>query len=149
MEPRWRLGAWLGTPAPGPLELQRRESAVRKVEQDYGLTLPDDFRDYLLFASPVEQAWDKEMVIWWPIERLRPIPEEYHHPIDAPEVAETAAQWLFFADFSDWSWAWAIHCGDGAQRGRIVLIGGSPDRIVADSFAEFVERHLSDPDSLS
>jgi hypothetical protein len=149
MEPRWRLGAWLGTPAPGALELQRRELAVRKVELDYGLSLPHEFRDYLLFASPVEQAWDQELVIWWPIERLRPIPDEYQDPVGDPEIAATAAYWLFFADFSDWSWAWAINCGEGEQRGKVALIGGEPDRIVADSFSDFVERHFTDPDSLS
>ncbi len=149
MEARWRLGAWLGTPAPDPTELKRREQAVEKVERDYALRLPGEFRDYLLFASPVEQAWDKELVIWWPIERLRPMPAEYQKPVGDPEVAATAASWLFFADFSDWSWAWAINCGEGEQRGQVALIGGEPDRIVADSFSNFVERHFTDPNSLS
>jgi hypothetical protein len=144
-----KLGAWLGVGAVGAAELERRELAIRKVEQDYGVSLPDDFRLYLLKASPIEQAWDSEMVIWWPIERLRNVPDEYEHAIGDDRVASSAPEWLFFADFSLWSWAWAICCGEGEDRGRVALIGGSPDRIVADSFAEFVDRHFSDPNSLS
>lgn len=144
-----RLGAWLGTAVPGPEERARRESAIQEVEQQYRLTLPEDFRLYLLDASPIEQAWDKEMVIWWPIERLKNIADECPEWLAEPLPAvANPAEWLFFADFSLWSWAWAICCGAGEDRGRIVLIGGSPDRIVADSFAEFVERHLTDPNSL-
>jgi len=148
METTRRLAKWLGTDPPGPVESQRRELAVLKVERDYRLSLPDDFRDYLLRASPVDQAWDDEMVIWWPIERLRNIPDEYESPVTEMQVATTAADWLFFADFSLWCWAWAINCGDGEDRGKVALIGGSPDRVVAGSFANFVERHLTDPNSL-
>ena len=143
-----RLAKWLGTGSVGAAELERRELAVRKVEQETGLSLPEDFRLYLLHASPIDQAWDDEMVIWWPIERLKTIPDEYEGPIGLEGVAASAAEWLFFADYCLWCWAWAICCGEGEDRGRIALIGGSPDRIVADSFTEFVDRHLSDPDSL-
>jgi len=143
-----KLAAWLRTGSPGPDERQRRELAIQKVEQDYQLSLPEDFRLYLLHASPTDQAWDDEMVIWWPIERLRNIPDEYDHPIAEPRIASQASDWLFFADFSLWCWAWAICCGDGEDRGAIGLIGGSPDRVVADSFSEFADRHLSDPNSL-
>jgi hypothetical protein len=143
-----KMAARLGTAPPGRAELDRRELAIRKVERGYGLSLPDDFRLYLLHASQLDQAWDDELVIWWPIERLRNVPEEYEHPVAEQRVASSAAEWLFFADFSLWAWAWAICCGKSEDRGRIALIGGSPDRIVADSFTEFVDRHLSDPDSL-
>ena len=149
MEPvQKRLAKWLGTGALGAAELERRELAIRKVEQDNSLALPDDFRLYLLHASPIDQAWDDEMVIWWPIERLKNIPDEYEQAVKDPRVASNAEDWLFFADFSLWCWAWAICCGEGEDRGRIALVGGSPDRIVAGSFAEFVDRHLSDPNSL-
>ncbi len=149
MEPvQKRLAKWLGTGVLGAAELERRELAIRKVEQDNGLALPDDFRLYLLHASPIDQAWDDEMVIWWPIERLKNIPDEYEYAVKDPRVASNAKDWLFFADFSLWCWAWAICCGEGEDRGRIALVGGSPDRIVAGSFAEFVDRHLSDPNSL-
>lgn len=143
-----QLARWLGTEVPGAAELARRERALAKVEQETGLTLPDDFRDYLLQASPTEQAWDDEMVIWWPIERLRSIPDEYEHAVTDPRIAANASDWLFFADFCLWCFAWAINCGEGEDRGRIALIGGAPDRIVADDLSEFVRRHLSDPASL-
>ncbi|HYD38316.1 MAG TPA: helix-turn-helix transcriptional regulator [Allosphingosinicella sp.] len=34
------------------------------------------------------------------------------------------------------------------DRGRVALIGGSPDRFVADSFSDFVTRYLRAPDSV-
>jgi hypothetical protein len=143
-----RLAKWLGTDAPGAVELERRQAAIRQVEQETGLSLPEDFRLYLLHASPLDQAWDDEMVIWWPIERLRAIPDEYESDVTDAAIAAQAKDWLFFADFCLWCWAWAINCGDGEDRGKVALIGGSPDRIVAAGFAEFVDRHLSDPASL-
>jgi hypothetical protein len=57
---------------------------------------------------------------------------------------ETPQNICFFADYLIWCWAWAIVCGDDENRGRVVVISGH-DRFVADSFAQFVDLHISDP----
>lgn len=68
--------------------------------------------------------------------------------MDDAVIAAEAHSYLFFADYSIWCWAWAICCGDGPNRGKVALVGGAPDRIVADSFSDFVERYLRDPASV-
>jgi hypothetical protein len=125
------------------------ESAILELEERYSLTLPADFRRYLLSASPREELWDEEDTIWWPLARIRNIPEEYEHGVSDERIAAKAGQYLFFADYCVWCWAWAIACTDDENRGRVAIIGGSPDRFVADSFADFVDRYTLDFNSVS
>jgi len=121
---------------------------VEQLERRYGLTLPDDFRAYLVGAAPAEEYWDDGDAIWWPVHRIRNIPDEYQHPIRHPVIARDARTYLFFADFMIWCWAWAICCGDGGDRGKVAVINGNSDRFVADSFSQFVERYVKDPESV-
>ena len=128
------------------------ESEVAALEARYGIRLPGDFREYLLMGSPLEEwdAWDNEMVTWWGLPRILNVPEEYDHwqTIKNPDVLSNATKYLFFADYCIWCWAWAIECGEGPNRGRVVIIGGD-DPFVADSFAEFVTRYSLDPVGVS
>ena len=48
-----------------------------------------------------------------------------------------------------WSWAWAICCEEGGDRGKVALIGGAPDRIVVSSFTEFVKAYIEDSPAVS
>jgi len=121
-----------------------RKAGVEALERRTGLTLPEDFRRYLLMLSPGSENIDDEMTTWWPTGRIRMIPEEYAHPIAQPQVAALAGRYLFFADFSFWCWAWAIACTEDENHGRVVLIGASPDRFVAESFDAFVTLYLHD-----
>lgn len=56
-------------------------------------------------------------------------------------------KYLFFADHLIWSGAWAIACTDDENRGRILIVGGD-ERFVADSFKEFVDKYLTDNNSV-
>jgi hypothetical protein len=119
------------------------QAEVAALEQRYGIRLPEDFRRYLLTGGPTEEGWDGECdTNWWSVRRIRNIPDEYDSPVNDPRIAAAADKYLFFADHMIWAWAWAICCTDDADRGRVAIIGGSPDRIVADSFGEFVDRYV-------
>jgi hypothetical protein len=83
------------------------------------------------------------MTTWWSLDRIKNVANEYEHPIRNAVIARDAAKYLFFADYSIWCWAWAIACGDDENWGRVVVISGN-DRIVADSFAQFVDRYIDD-----
>jgi hypothetical protein len=74
--------------------------------------LPNDFREYLLESCPLDDNWDQEATYWWPVDRIRNIPEEYKHEIKNALVARDASTYLFFADYMIWCWARAIECGD-------------------------------------
>ena len=83
------------------------------------------------------------MNTWFALDRIKSVTEEYEHTIDDQTIAENAGTYLFFADYSIWIWAWAISCGEGKDRGRIVVFF-SADRVVADNFAQFVDRFIED-----
>ncbi len=121
------------------------ESEVTALETKYNVRIPEEFREYLLRCCPDEEFdIDESMTAWWPVSRIRNIPDEYDRKIDHPIIQAHADTFLFFADFLIWAPAWAIACGDGENRGRVVAIGGGEDRFVADSFGEFVERFIGD-----
>jgi len=121
------------------------EHAVGALEQRYGFALPPDFREYLLRCCPSDDNnLDREGACWWTLDRIRSVPEEYEYQIKNDRVARAASQYLFFADYLIWCWAWAIACGNDEDRGKVVVINGISDRFVADSFGQFVDRYIVD-----
>jgi hypothetical protein len=141
------LSHWWRTTGFAPAAARPGEDAVREIERRYGVALPDDFRTYLLECAPQQDFWDEEDAIWWSPARLRNLPEEYPYPIRNARIAEKAACYIFFADYFIWSWAWAICCDSGADRGKVAVFS-SEDRFVAHSFTEFVETYVTDPSVL-
>lgn len=125
---------------PGP----REESEIRAIETRYGVELPEDFRAYLRLACPAADAMDQQNVEWWIPERIKNIPDEYENHLDNASVRDEPHTYLFFADMAIWCWAWAINCGPGSNRGRVVVIGMRDDPFVASSFAEFVDLFIED-----
>lgn len=129
--------------------LPTSEAEVAAIERRYGVVLPGDFRAYLLEALPqCGGNMDDALTTWWQVELIRNIPEEYGdsqygpHRVQNAEIAAEEDVYLIFADYCIWIWAWAINCGQGVNRGRIVQIDGASDDFVADSFSEFVAYHL-------
>ncbi|MET0247795.1 MAG: SMI1/KNR4 family protein [Sphingomonas sp.] len=127
-----------------------REIVAREVaglERRCRVKLPPDFRAYLFHAAPVEMLYDEHLTGWWPIGRIRTVAQECEGwtegEVGVPPAREADA-WLVFADGMIWSWAWAICCSDGPDRGRVAVIGGSDEPVVADSFREFVLLALED-----
>lgn len=122
--------------------------AVASLECKYELILPADFRDYLLFAAPrTDEGMDGEYFEWWPVSRIKNIPDEYEHPV-SEWLQPDAAGYLFFADLLIWCWAWAICCR-GPDYGKVAVIGVPQERFVADSFGAFVNLYLSDAHALA
>jgi hypothetical protein len=114
----------------------------------YRVVLPEDFQEFLRLTSPVGEGMDAEMVTWWGFGRVKNIPDEYPHPLDSI-ISDDGKKYLFFADYCIWCWAWAISCADDGSRGKVALIAGhTHDRLVANSFSDFVQKYLSDPRSV-
>jgi len=117
---------------------------ILELEQRYKLVLPDDFRDYLSLSCPIEQGWDCETTSWWNFERIKNIPEEFQGDLE-PFIADGGSKYLIFADYSIWCWAWAISCAADETYGKVAMIAGRGyDRLVADSFLDFVQKYISD-----
>lgn len=122
------------------------EAEVNSLARHYGVSLPEDFRAYLLHAcSTLDDGgqMDDFSNAWWGLERIRSVAEEYSLLDTSSVLARSPDKWLFFADTAIWCTAWAICCLEGPDFGRI-CIAGSGDRVVADSFAQFIDAYLRD-----
>jgi len=123
------------------------EPQVASLEAHYDVVLPADFREYLLHAcSTLDDGGEMdEFNSWWGLERIRSVVEECDD--QSPMILATnPRKTLMFADHLIWCWAWAICCDGGPNHGRVLVTG--PDRWVADSFAEFIDRYVADQQSL-
>jgi hypothetical protein len=147
MAPHLILQIWWSKTASHIETRTTSDADLARLEARYDIELPPDFRQYLSEGVPTVEKWDDNDGTWWPIERIRNIPEEYEHAVGDP-VAQNAAKHLFFLDCSFWCWAWAISCADDETYGKVALVGSNPAGYVADSFTEFVERYTSNWDLL-
>jgi hypothetical protein len=131
-------------------EVGTPSAEVIALEQRYDLRLPPDFRDYLLFAAPrVDAGMDDEGIDWWPVSRIKNVPDEYEHPV-AGWLQTDAAGYLFFADLLVWCWAWAICCR-GSDYGKVAVlgVGVARERFVTENFSDFIELYLTDAQTLA
>ena len=126
------------------------QDILHNLQERYRIRLPKDFAAYVAGASPREDWMDGFGMIWWGAESIKSLRDECgdESPGGQPnaEIEDEADQYLVFADFLMWSYAYAICCSAGPNRGRIALIGAQPDGFVANSFSSFV--NLAAQDSL-
>ena len=123
------------------------EREVASLEAHYGILLPADFRAYLLHAcSTLDDGGQMDVWNgWWGLERIRSVTEEWNDQ-SPMTLATDPPKTLIFADHLIWCWAWAVCCDGGQNHGRVMVIGA--DRWVADSFTEFIDRYVTDEQSL-
>lgn len=152
MKPYQKLQRFWEADTPSVVSARPSEAEVAGLESRYGISVPADFREYLLHCCPIRDVDLSDGTSWWQFDRILNIPDEYRGfpewcqdwtGIENPAVLTNADKYLFFADFAVWMWAWAIDCGDDENRGRIAAIGTRYDGFVADSFDEFVERSIA------
>jgi hypothetical protein len=132
--------------------MDRRRIAAQKLRDRYRLDLPTEFETYLVEESPQTDSMDDGGIIWWAPERIKSLPDECGPtPPDGqrnPDIEREEHQYLVFADYLDWCYAYAICCSEGPNRGKVALIGVQPDRFVATSFSTFVKLASADSDRL-
>jgi hypothetical protein len=126
---------------------------VQRLEARYGVTLPDDFRDYLLKASGNGSEWTSRNGIgWYSIDRIRNLREALGG--EAPEegileIGREADRYLVFADFLDWcGYGYAICCSDGQHRGQVAMVCPIPHRFISRDFPTFAKLAAEDSDRL-
>lgn len=133
------------------LEPSAGERVAAALEERYAITLPPSFRDYVVRAAPGAYGIDTHDYLicsWWGADRICNLPDGYEGAVKNAAVADRSAVYILFADWALWCGAWAICCGDSADRGRIMVINGGDDRFVADSFDDFVDWYMQDVSDL-
>lgn len=124
------------------------EEKLVRFEKEMGIQLPADMRSYFGIVdgmrpgSPGDQ--DPQGFSFWPLARVRWVPEELAdrspHSVGFPGSEDFYA----FADYLDWSWAYAIRLSQSTGRNQVILIGKDEPELVAGSFGDFVDLYVVD-----
>jgi cell wall assembly regulator SMI1 len=125
---------------------------LEKFEKQMGVPLPFDMRSYFTLVngmkpgSPGDQ--DPQGFSFWPLEKVRMVPEELADRSPQGVGFPSAENFFVFADYLDWSWAYAIRLFQHSTRNQVVLIGKDEPELVAESFSEFVDLYVVDSPAL-
>jgi hypothetical protein len=125
------------------------EARLQEFERHNSVILPPDLRDYFLSVDGMVQVGghdcDPTGFAFWPLARVKGVAEECaEHSLAIPEVADPD-RYFVFADYLQWSWAYAIYLSDRPSRPNPVIhVGTIRPKTVAASFAEFVDLYLRD-----
>jgi hypothetical protein len=129
------------------------QEGLGQFERNYGVRLSSvsDFREYLLHVDGMAQTGgqdcDEKGFAFWPLSRIKSVPEECaENRIEMPRLADIGS-YFAFADYMQWSWAYAISLAP-TQLGKILQFGTKSPCIVADSFSQFVIAYLADSEQL-
>jgi hypothetical protein len=125
--------------------------ALLEFEANNRVTLTHAFGEYLESVNGMAQVGtqdcDSRGFAFWPIDRIRSLPEECAAmKVSLPSLSG-ADGYFVFADYMQWSWAYAISLGT-INRDSVLQFGIRHAKIIADSFAEFVAGYVTDAPGL-
>jgi len=130
-----------------PISAGVTESELTRFESDYALRLPEDLREYFVRLNGMVQRGgcdvDQEGFAFWPLERFRPLPVVCVESGVTVPIIEGPESYFVFADYFQWSWAYAIRLGT-AWENAVVLVGAEKVEVVGSSFTEFVRHYVVD-----
>jgi len=119
---------------------------ITAFEQRYAITMPDDLREYFLTTDGNGEVWGSDYFQFWPLEEVKLVSEELN---DVHKDRHDYPGCFVFADYFDWSWAYAVQLAvDRRASGPVYIIDGHARRIVAGSFVEFMTGYADDSNGL-
>lgn len=128
------------------------EQEVLSFESQNRAILPQDFRDYFLKVNGMVQDFqnscDPEGFAFWPLNQVTNVSKECAKYSPALPVPANPENYFVFADYLQWSWAYAIHLGRSPEAGQVIHLGTLRPKLVAGSFTEFVDLYLQDAKEL-
>jgi len=130
--------------------------AIQSFESKNGVLLPGDFSQYLLSADGMNGSQsDDALISFWPLDSVATIPECLSDFAGIPDYSQIgthlrdAGSYFVFADYLIWSHVYAIKLSPcRADRDLILWVCGSNYCLVAESFSEFLQMYLDDPESV-
>jgi hypothetical protein len=109
-------------------------------EQENGVTLPADFREYFLRLNDIDE--DPGLFCFWPLSRLK--------RLDGKTSASLQSEgYFYFADYLIESHYYAIYLGnDPFFQNRVILPDFPNKPVIANTFSEFLELYMLDSPTL-
>jgi hypothetical protein len=140
------IGHWKGMGLTLPEGV--KENRIWQFEKKYEVVMPADLKEYFLridgMRMTLHDCKDKEGFSFWPLSRVKTVREEMERPAGAHINAEGVESFFVFADYFDWSWAYAIDLsGSFYMHNKVFLVGKEQPIKVADSFTGFVDLYVS------
>lgn len=125
------------------------EGRLAEFEARYTVCLPPDMRQYLAAVDGMPDIpgsdCDANGFRFWPLDDVRSVPvicAETGVPIPPGEDLD---KHFVFADYLQWSWAYAIDLSSrNPGRQPVIHVGTLQPKIVARSFSHFVELYMQD-----
>lgn len=130
------------------------EDQIEAFELRYQVRLPFDLRDYYLQINGMDIHWphaqDRNGFSFWPLEKVKTVPEEARSHTNGWSHFLGAEHHFIFADYLDWSWAYAIHLSPEVSHDNPVSLIGKPEAPIkiANSFSDFIGLYLVDSPQL-
>lgn len=128
-------------------------SQLQLFETQNDIKLPEDFRMYYRYVNGMVQEGghdcDKKGFSFWPLAQIRRVPDECsEQSVPVPDI-DDPNQYFVFADYLQWSWAYAIRLSRKApDPSPIIHVGTLEPKVVAQGFSDFVKLYMSDSEEL-
>lgn len=135
------------------IQLGVAEVHVQEFESKYQVIMPLDLKDYFLHVDgmkmTLDDCKDNEGFSFWPLSRVKTVPEEMSRLGSGHYTIQGLESFFVFADYFDWSWAYAIQLSsDLSAQNQVILIGKETPITIADSFTDFVDLYIADAPEL-
>lgn len=143
------------------LNLGASDEVIASFERFYSVKLPEDWREYFAVINGMSgngsTHWDENMVYFWPLPDPA-VPQSYE--ADYQVVSPVSKSWsgciveggtsLFtVADYCIHAHIYVVELGEHSDsRGSLYLLQEATPLKIADSFTEFVDGYLADPDRI-
>jgi hypothetical protein len=127
--------------------------AITAFERQEQVVMPIDLREYWQTLDGMKpgpraaRGVDADGYSFWSLQRVTRLDRELAARSPTTAAPKDPADFYAFADYLDWSWAFAVRLR-GPRPGQILIVGSSTPRVVSATFSEFLELYLADAAAL-
>lgn len=121
---------------------------IENFQRHYEVVLPSSVRAYFEAANGQCEEMGNDLFRFWPLSEVKPVSEELDSDIHTDRLDFPG--YFVFADYLIWSWGYAVKIESISEFAAPVhcLTGEKHTRQVASSFVEFIQKYLTNDESI-